>query len=67
MQWAKNHLTLLSLNKWKVQTVLQYLDNDIDVSGEKADEDGKLELGEDQLSSDPDPRTQLQRLAGPPA
>jgi hypothetical protein len=67
MQWAKNHLTLLSLYKCKVQTALQYLDNDIDVSGEKADEDGKLELGEDQLSSDPDARAQLQRLASPPA
>jgi hypothetical protein len=46
---------------------VQYLDNDIDVSGEKADEDGKLELGEDKLSSDPDACTQLQRLASPPA
>lgn len=33
-----------------------YLDDDIDVRGEKTDEDGKLHLGEDQLPTNPDTR-----------
>ena len=44
-----------------------YLYDDIDVRGQEADKDSKLELGEDQLPADPDPSTQLQDPAHPPA
>ena len=39
-------LTLLKI----IQVVKLYLDNNIDVCGEEADDDGELQLGHDQLS-----------------
>jgi hypothetical protein len=63
-EWLDREMTFYEL--LDTTRVAGYLDDDIDVSGEEADQDCELELGEDELAPNPDPRSHLHGATSPP-